>query len=184
MALDRQKNDFGKELIKHVLIQKGHEVDKVDEVGADLTSKCSGKRYAISVKSRLFRIGSAESQMYTIEDSNIEKLKRFSISSALSPLFSLVVCLADLNEIYVFILPVDKIDEIFKNNKTKLGYSLNFRDIHIQDLKNDKYIRTLCWGNVPTSELSASRVSGLRWQEIIKLECRTLQDRDQWRIII
>lgn len=141
----KQLGNFGEGLINYVLIRKGHEVAKVDHVGADLISECSGEKYAISVKTRLFKKGTVESKMYTIEDKHIEKLKYYSKLFDLSPLFSLVVCLVDLNKIYVFILPVDKIDEILK--KIEHGYSLNFSEKHLPNLINNKYIDFSSWEN-------------------------------------
>lgn len=143
----KQLGDFGEGLVNYVLIRKGHEIAKVDHVGADLISENSGKRYAISVKTRMFKEGTSESKMYTIEDEHLEKLKYFSKLFGLIPLFSLAVCYVDNDCIYVFILPVDEINNIKILKKVKNGYSINFSDNQIEALKNCEHVDFSCWEN-------------------------------------
>jgi hypothetical protein len=141
----KQLGDFGEGLVNYLLIRKGHEVAKVDHVGADLISACSGKRYAISVKTRMFKRGTKESRTYTIEDNHLEKLKHYSKLFNLTPLFSFAVCLVDEKSIYVFIMPVDNIDTILK--KVQNGYSLNFSKKQIAEMKSKNIIDISCWEN-------------------------------------
>jgi len=141
----KQLGDFGEGLVNYVLNRKGHEVAKVDHVGADLISECLKKRYAISVKTRSFKKGTRESLSCTISFDSIEKLKFFSDQFGLIPLFSQVICLQDSNQIMVFILPINNIDKFFK--KAQNGYILNFGKKHVDTLKNSTYIDFSCWEN-------------------------------------
>lgn len=141
----KQIGDFGEKLVNYVLIRKGHKVTNAEHVGADLNSIFEDKRYAISVKTRNFRKGTPESKMYTILDNDLVHLKDYSEKFNFISLFAVVICYEDINKIYVFILPVDKIDEIL--DKTLLGYSLNFSERHIQKLKDHKYIDLSYWEN-------------------------------------
>jgi len=141
----KQIGDFGEKLVNYVLIRKGHEVTNADHVGADLNSIFEDKRYAISVKTRNFWKGTSESKMYTITDKDLEYLRNYSEKFNFISLFALVICYEDINKIYVFILPADKIDEILV--KTVHGYSLNFSDKHIQKLKDNKFIDFSYWEN-------------------------------------
>ena len=59
--------DFGEGLVTYALILKGYEVAYVDHVGADLIAEKKGKRFAVSVKTRLFRKGSRESLGFVVE---------------------------------------------------------------------------------------------------------------------
>lgn len=50
----KQLGDFGEGLVTYTLVRKDFEVAYVDHIGADLIAEKGGKRYAISVKIRLF----------------------------------------------------------------------------------------------------------------------------------
>ena len=83
--------------------------------------------------------------MYTITDKDLEHLKNYSEKFNFISLFAVVICYEDINKIYVFILPADKIGGIL--DKSLHGYSLNFSDRHIQKLKDNKFIDFSYWEN-------------------------------------
>lgn len=66
----KQLGDFGEGLVTYTLVRKDFEIAYVDHIGADLIAEKGGKRYAISVKIRLFREGSKESRMVVVEDTH------------------------------------------------------------------------------------------------------------------
>ena len=129
----KQLGDFGESLVTYDFIRKGYKVAVVDHVGADLicSKKGSGKRYAVSVKTRWFRPDSNESRMFNIEKKHLEKLEKFSEWFNLEPLFSLLVCLSDSHKLVLFSLKVSDIYIGGICNPTKVGYSLKFSDKYI-----------------------------------------------------
>lgn len=139
----KQLGDFGEGLVTYTLIRKDFEVAYVDHVGADLIAEKSGKRYAISVKTRLFREGSKESRMVVVEDKHIKKLEYFSKQFGLISLFAQVICIADEKLIHLFTIPVSKISDILP--KTKHGYSLKFGKKKIYELVNNNDVDYSVW---------------------------------------
>ncbi len=134
--------DFGEGLVTYALIRKGFEVACVDHVGADLMAEYSGKRYAVSVKTRLFREGSRESLGFVVSDEHIEKLNNFARQFNLIPLFALVVCLADEKMIHLIMC---KASDLKKLPKVKHGYSLRFAKSKRNILLNLPFIDHSCW---------------------------------------
>ncbi len=100
----KQIGDFGEGLSTYAFIRKGFEVAMVDHVGADLIGEKQGLRYAVSVKTRLFRFGSKESRGVVIERSHLEKLEHFANQFDMIPLFALVLCLADEQAVHPLLL--------------------------------------------------------------------------------
>ncbi|MDQ6970865.1 MAG: hypothetical protein Q9M16_10180 [Mariprofundus sp.] len=146
----KQIGDFGEALVNYDFIRKGYEVAVVDHVGADLICSKDGtdgtkKRYAISVKTRRFKNASDESRMYNIESAHLDKLRYFSDSFGLEPLFSLLVCISDDKKLILFTVRVVDIPSCFR--KTKAGYSFRFSDKHLVSLKNDPNISISLWEN-------------------------------------
>ena len=120
----KQLGDFGEGLINYLLIRNDYEVAVVDHVGADLIAEKEGQRFAISVKTRLFRAGSKESRAFVIENEHLEKLEHFANRFKLTPLFAQVVCLADENKIHICVLSTPFIKELPKG---KYGFCLRMQ---------------------------------------------------------
>jgi len=140
--------DFGEALVNYDFIRKGYEVAVVDHVGADLICSKDGKRYTVSVKTRWFKKGSKESKMYNIESTHLDKLKYFSESFGLEPLFSLLVCMSDMGKLILFTVKVSDIENIESSfRKTKVGYSFKFSDKHIAGLKSNPEVSISSWDN-------------------------------------
>lgn len=83
----KQLGDFGEGLASYVFIRKGYEVAVVDHVGADLIVEKQGRRFAVSVKTRLFREGSKESKIFVAENDHLDKLRFFATKFDVTPLF-------------------------------------------------------------------------------------------------
>lgn len=103
----KQLGDFGEGLVTYLLFRNGYEVAVVDHVGADLIAVKEGQRFAISVKTRLFRKGSKEGRHFVITEDHREKLEYFAARFSLTSLFAQVVCLEDDNKIHVCVLSMD-----------------------------------------------------------------------------
>ena len=141
----KQLGDFGEGLVTYTLIRKGYEVAYVDHVGADLIAEKNRRRYAISVKFRLFSEGSNESRMVSISYNDIEKLETFSRQFDMMPLFAQVVSIADEKTIHLFIISVENIKRILP--KIKNGYSLRFGPKAIHELINNDRVDYSLWKN-------------------------------------
>ena len=141
----KQIGDFGEGLVTYALIRKGFEVAYVDHVGADLIAEKNGNRYAISVKTRLFREGSDEGHTVTIGYEHLKKLEYFSNQFGMKALFAQVISIADENEIHLFMLSVSDIQDNLL--KTQNGYSLNFGKKKIEGLIQSTFLDYSCWTN-------------------------------------
>jgi len=141
----KQLGDFGEGLVTYTLIRKGFEVAYVDHVGADLIAEKGGKRYAISVKTRLFRGGSKESRMVVVKDTHIKKLENFSEQFGMAPVFAQVICIADEKAIHLFVIPISKIHNILL--KVKHGYGLRFGKGRIGELLQNGNVDYSSWKN-------------------------------------
>lgn len=135
--------DFGEGLVTYALIRKGFEVANVDHVGADLIAEKDGKRFAVSVKSRLFRPGSKESLNFVVEKSHIDKLKYFATQFDMIPLFALVLCLSDEQTIHLLIMPVANLPELPKTKHG--GAALRFSRKTRQKLLQQPFVDYSCW---------------------------------------
>ena len=136
--------DFGEGLVTYALIRKGFEVAYVDHVGADLIAEKTGSRFAISVKTRLFRTGSTESLAFVAEKQHIEKLEYFSEQFEMIPLFALAVCIADEQIIHLLMCRVDDMKEL---PKVKHGYAFRFAKSTRHRLINQPYIDYSSWAD-------------------------------------
>ena len=141
----KQLGDFGEGLVTYALIRKGFEVAYVDHVGADLIAEKNGNRFAISVKTRLFRKNSKESRMVVISSDHLEKLEVFSQQFGMQSIFAQLICLADDTTIHLFMLRSSRIPDVF--DKVKHGYSLKFSSKHIDVLINNEHIDYSCWND-------------------------------------
>ena len=141
----KQIGDFGECLVIYTLVRKGFEVAHVDHIGADLIAEKGGKRYAISVKTRLFREGSKESLMMVVEDTHIKKLENFSKQFGITPVFAAVICIAGNKTIHLFMMPVSKIHNILP--KVKNGHSLRFGKKRIGELLQNDNVDHSSWEN-------------------------------------
>jgi hypothetical protein len=138
----KRLGDFGEGLVTYCLLRKGLEVACVDDVGADLIASGFGERFAISVKTRLFKRGSKESQMMVVESKHLEKLEAFGRRYGMIPLFAQIICLADDNIVHLFLLKQEDIKQVLP--KVQNGYSLRFRS-EIGLLTNHPKVDYSCW---------------------------------------
>lgn len=116
--------DFGEGLVTYTLIRQGFEVAVVDHVGADLIAQRDEHRIAVSVKTRLYRAASVETQGTVIETAHLEKLEHFARRFDLAPVFAHAVCLADDRTIHLFMMHVADIRRSL--DKVKHGYRIRF----------------------------------------------------------
>lgn len=139
----KQIGDFGEGLVTYTLIRKGFEVACVDHVGADLIAEKRGSRFAISVKTRLFRSGSKESLDFQAEYHHFDKLDHFASQFGMVPMFALVICIADENTIHLLLAQVKDIRNGLP--KGKHGYSFRFAKLTRQKLFEQPFIDYSCW---------------------------------------
>lgn len=137
--------DFGEGLVTYALIRKGFEVANVDHVGADLIAEKNGKRFAVSVKTRLFRPGSKESLNFVVEKTHIDKLKGFATRFGdMTPLFALAICLSEEQTIHLLIIPADKLREPYLP-EAKHGVALRFSIKARKELLYQPFVDYSCW---------------------------------------
>jgi hypothetical protein len=105
---------FGEGVVTYLLIRHDYEVAVVNHVGADLIAEKGKERFAVSVKTRLFRSGSQESRNFVVDNPHLSKLNAFASRFDMRALFAQVVCLADEKLIRVFIFPVDRIQDLLR----------------------------------------------------------------------
>jgi len=141
----KQLGDFGEALATYALIRAGFEVANVDHVGADLIAEKNDVRYAISVKTRLFRHGSKESRMMPVEKSHLKKLEHFATQFGMTGIFAQIVCLADDQTIHMFMMKSQCIPKIL--GKTKTGYSILFGNNRIKHLIDHPLVDYCRWEN-------------------------------------
>ncbi|MBL0143840.1 MAG: hypothetical protein IPP91_17485 [Betaproteobacteria bacterium] len=134
--------DFGEGLATYALIRKGFEVANVDHVGADLIAEKSGKRFAVSVKTRLFRPGSKESLNFVVEKGHIDKLNYFATQFDMTPLFALALCLSDEKTIHLLVIPAANLTDL---PRAKHGVALRFSRKARQKLLQQPYVDYSCW---------------------------------------
>jgi Holliday junction resolvase-like predicted endonuclease len=135
--------DFGEGLITYLLIRKGFEVAYVDHVGADLIAERNGERWAVSVKLRLFKAGTAESRMVAVENYNLEKLKHFAERFAMQPAFAQVICEVDTKIIHAFLFRTASLGTVLPPIKS--GYSLRFGPKHLSNLIEHHLVDYSSW---------------------------------------
>jgi hypothetical protein len=125
------------------LVRKGFQVAGVDDVGADLIAAGRGQRYAVSVKTRLFRPGSRESRVTVIEAHHLRKLEVFAQRFTMIPLLAQVVCLADDAAIHLFVLRARELAEVLP--AVKNGFSIRFGAQHLAALSQHTRVDYSCW---------------------------------------
>lgn len=140
----KQLGDFGEGLATYIFIRKGYEVAVVDHVGADLIVEKQGRRFAVSVKTRLFRSKSKESKVFVAADDHLEKLCFFAAKFNVSPLFTQIVAIADRAEIKAYTISLDHLIHL---PKVKLGYSLRIDSSSFDDLITAGIIDHSKWCN-------------------------------------
>lgn len=143
----KQFGDFGEGLVTYTLIRKGFEVAKVDHVGADLIAEHKGRRYAISVKSRMYRSGSVETKGVLLKQDDIDKLEFFSAQFGMAPLFAHVCSIADDKVIHLVMFPVSIVSLVM--SETKEGYRRDIRHLIINDM-----VDYSCWRDEKIGHLS------------------------------
>jgi hypothetical protein len=129
---------FGEDLVTYALIRSGYEVATVDHVGADLIAERGGGRYAVSVKSRMYREKSKESRGVLFSDRDIEKLNEFAHRFGLRALFAHVCSIVDDRRIHVVMFPIEIVPEVMK--KVQHGFRKDIRD-----LIEDDRVSYSCW---------------------------------------
>jgi len=134
--------DFGEGLVSYALIRKGFEIAIVDHVGADLIAEKNGKRFAVSVKTRLFKPGSKESLSFVVEREHIEKLNHFAKQWDMVPLFALVLCLSDERTIHLLVI---RSADLSKLHEAKHGFSFRFSKSARQKLLQQPFLDYSCW---------------------------------------
>lgn len=139
----KQLGDFGEGLVTYALIRKRFEVAYVDHVGADLIAEKCGSRFAISVKTRLFKSGSKESLGFTAEYQHLDKLNHFASQFGMIPMFALVICIADEDAIHLLLAKVEDIRNGLP--KAKHGYAFRFAKSTRQKLFEQPFIDYSCW---------------------------------------
>ena len=135
--------DFGEGLVTYASIRKGYEVACVDHVGADLIAEKHGSRFAVSVKTRLFKIGSKESRAFVVEYQHLHKLDHFAQQFGMVPMFALVVCIADEKAIHLLLARAEDIRKGLP--KVKHGYTFRFANSTRQKLFDQPFIDYSCW---------------------------------------
>ena len=139
----KQLGDFGEGLITYLLIRKGFEVAYVDHVGADLIAERNRERWAISVKLRLFKAGSAESKMVQVESDNLKKLQAFADRFAMHPAYAQIICDVDEKTIHAFLFKTASVSQLLPTRKA--GYSLRFGPKHLANLTGNPLIDYSSW---------------------------------------
>lgn len=119
------------------------EIACVDHVGADLIAEKDGKRLAISVKIRMFRTGSKESQVFVVEENHLTKLEHFANQFGMRPVFALVISLIDESMIHLLMIPGKGIRESLP--KVMHGYSFRFNPAKRSVLMAKPFVDYSCW---------------------------------------
>jgi hypothetical protein len=102
-----------------------------------------GRRYAVSVKARLFRPGSRESRVTVIESDHLAKLAVFAERFAMVPLLAQVVCLADEGLIHLFLFQAAKLADVLP--AVQNGYSIRFGPRRVEALARHPAVEYSCW---------------------------------------
>ena len=143
--------DFGEGLVTYTLIRKGYEVANVDHVGADLIAVKGTRRFAVSVKTRMYKKGSKETRGSVIATDHIKKLDDFAKRFGLESIFAHAVCIADDKIIHLFMLNVANLAKL---DKVDHGHRLRFSPKHLQKTVDLPFIDYSCWSeeNIGTNE--------------------------------
>jgi len=147
----KQLGDFGEGLVTCALIRKGFEVAYVDHVGADLIAERHGSRFAISVKTRLFKSGSKESLAFQAEYQHLDKLDRFANQFGMVPMFALVICIADEDAIHLLLARAEDIRTGLP--KVKHGYAFRFAKSTRANLTENPFIDHSSWADETIGEM-------------------------------
>jgi Holliday junction resolvase len=139
----KQLGDFGEGLATYALIRKGYEIAFVDHVGADLIAEKNGNRLAISVKTRMFKTCSKESQVFVVEKDHLAKLEHFAGQFGMLPVFALLINLVDERMLHLLIMPVADLKMSFP--EVKNGYSIRFTPTKRSELMTRSFVDYSCW---------------------------------------
>lgn len=135
--------DFGEGLVTYALLMKGYEVACVDHVGADLIAEKSGRRFAVSVKTRLYRKGSKESLAFLVEYDHIKKLEHFANQFKMVAVFAQLLCLSDENAMHLIMMPVAMLKK--KLSRVMYGYRYSFAPKHRDKFLALPFVDYSCW---------------------------------------
>ena len=144
--LPKQRGDFGEILTMFVLgTVKKYRVALVDHVGADIIAtdrENGGKKYAISVKTRMFITDGPDTGITTLHQNN---LKTFAREFDLTPVIAFVMMDQSLENIDIYMIRLDEFEKLAGNTK---GLSrakddtlrISNAKINQQSLQNNPYI--------------------------------------------
>jgi len=136
--------DFGEGLVTYALIRKGYEVAYVDHVGADLIAEKTKRRFAISVKTRLFKKDSKESRVFAVKKSDLDKLKYFANQFGMVPLFALLIIVVDEQMMHLLLMPVAELKQNLPKTKHD-GRSIRFTRSKRDKLLAEPFVDYSCW---------------------------------------
>lgn len=140
----KQLGDFGEGLAAYIFIRKGYEVIVVDHVGADLIVEKSGRIFAVSVKTRLFREGSKESKVFVVEKEHLDKLRFFAAKFNVKTIFTQIIAIADRRKINAYSIDLENLDYL---PEVKLGHSLRIDSATFRNLITTGVIDHSQWCN-------------------------------------
>ena len=135
--------DFGEGLVIYALLMKGYEVACVDHVGADLIAEKNGRRFAVSVKTRMYKKKSKESLAFVVKFDHIKKLEYFANQFKMDAVFAQVLCLSDEDAIHLIIMPVAKLKK--KLPKVMYGYRYSFSPKRRDGFLALPFVDYSCW---------------------------------------
>jgi hypothetical protein len=116
--------DFGEGLVTYALLLKGYEVACVDHVGADLIAEKKERRFAVSVKTRVFSKESQEGLAFMVEHDHVAKLEFFANRFGMDAVFAQVLCLTAEDAIHLIMM---RVDEVKKNlREVQDGFAFSF----------------------------------------------------------
>ena len=115
--------DFAESLVLYWLSKYGFECAKVDHTGIDLIARNykTNEVMGISVKGRT-RSEGAEEEFVSIRNADFEKAKSACAAFGCVPYFAVVVDRSD--EIVMFILSMEKLEELFPRRQTSSGWKM------------------------------------------------------------
>jgi Holliday junction resolvase len=139
----KQLGDFGEGLVTYAFIRKGYEIAFVDHVGADLIAEKNGNKLAMSVKTRMFKTGSKESQVFVVEKDHLAKLEHFATQFGMLLVFALLISLIDECMMHLLIMPVADLKKSLP--EVKHGYSIRFTPAKRSELMARSFVDYSCW---------------------------------------
>ncbi len=135
--------DFGEGLVVYALLMKGYEVACVDHVGADLIAEKSGRRFAVSVKTRVYKKNSKEGLAFLVEFDHIKKLENFARQFKLNAIFAQVLCLTGEDTMHLIMMSVAKLKKTLR--KAQDGYAYSFGPKQRDSFLALPFVDYSCW---------------------------------------